>query len=202
MRKICISCLLFLSLLVTLHCSSDDPSTSKDTVEFILTATDYVPQPPVDYQPPNTVPPLGQAVCYDFDPRSTPQNQVTYPPRPVSIEYRPEIRIYKQNSETYQLVDIDPGFPNDPEYFGRTPFDTVCLAAQQQTFEADPNYQFSIDVNNEKVVGIFKKKLYEDEYSWRNDANLVVSVYVNGSFWRAFETNEPNGALTIIIPIQ
>jgi len=44
MRKILFGVLIVFSMVFLLQCSSDDPTLKSDIVEFIVTATDFVPQ--------------------------------------------------------------------------------------------------------------------------------------------------------------
>jgi hypothetical protein len=204
MRNILFGFLIVFSMAFLLQCSSDDPTLRSDLVEFIVTATDYVPQPPFDYQS-GPIPPIGAAVCYEVDPRPDPQNPSTpyvYPPRPVSLEFKPEIRVYPADSKSFKIVELEVGSPNDLEYFGRTPYDTVCYDAIRKGDNAAENYHFSVNVNNEKVVGIFQKKSNTSPNEWKNNAVFKVEIFINGNYWDAFETVENGGALTIIVPVQ
>jgi len=222
MRKTFLSLLIFLSMFFMIQCSDEEPTKSSADIEFIVTAKDHVPQlqsnvgpwlSPTDYlnlritprpgfPDDPLLPPIGQAVCFIDDPRSTPQNMVTYPPRDVSIEFKPEIRFYLLNSTSYKVAEIPAGTPNDPEYFGRTPYDTVCVDAMRTGNNADSNYQFPVTTKNEKVVGIFKKKFYDNADNWKNDATMIIDVRINGVLWKTFQTEEIEGGLTIIVPIQ
>ncbi|MEW5807595.1 MAG: hypothetical protein AB1756_09660 [Acidobacteriota bacterium] len=213
MRRFALAILIFLSTSLWLSCSSDEPDYVSETLTFVVTASGYVPQEPPEYKDPNIPPPVGQAVCYDIDPRCPnpaipqcppPGTDLVYPPRPISVEFKPEIRIFAKDSSSYQVIELEEGMPDDPEYFGRTPYDTVCSDAVQKWYEADPNYQFTCSTDASKVVALFKKKdYYGTPQAWKDDATMKVDVYINDVLWKSFMELDPSeGGLTVIVPIN
>ncbi len=155
---------------------------------------------------------------------------------PVSIDFKPEIRIYPPDSTTYQEVEL---FPNtastDPEYFGVTPCRsldinaappcTPCPSCQEpwdpsctcfgfvkppvgvppEIIPVTGNYRFTVTASNGKVVGLFKKKNYQEGFAdARDDARLIVQVCINGKFVEALtaSTSDIGGGIYIVVPID
>lgn len=190
--------------LLIISCDEDSVTQVIETVTFEITAID------------------------SDDPRYTPLCDPTLGTPgiyPVSIEFKPEIRIYPPNSTTYQVVALPVNGAIDPEYFGVTPCKdsnigavtpcipccegavdpmcTPCLDENQDPLTG--NYRFTVSTSGGQVVGIFEKKNYQDEFfDPRDDAVLTVRVCLNGQFTETLTaaTSEEGGGLYVIVPID
>ncbi len=192
----CTAALLLAFLIVS--CEDDSPTTAIETITFEVTARDDDVE---NYD-------VGDIVC---DPSLGKAGE-----DPVSIEFKPEIRIYPPNSTTYHVVDLPTNGAMDPEYFGVTPcknidndlvepcipccedpLDTSCTdcigyvkppeGMVPQIIPINGNYRFTVRASGGKVVGIFKKKDYRQEaQDVRDDAAMQVQVCLNGQVVNTF----------------
>ncbi len=184
-------------------CDDNSPLSLTETITFEVTAQD------------------NDAVRYD--PICDPSLGVggTYP---VSIEFKPEIRIYPPNSSSYEVVALPSNGAVDPEYFGVTPCKDIdtdiippcipccedslssctdCLDQDQNPLNG--NYRFTVTASAGKVVGIFRKKNYQQEVpDDRDNAELIVRVCLNGQIADTYTsvTRDEGGGVYVTIPIK
>ena len=203
MKRIVALTAAFLLAIFMISCENDSPTNLVETVTFEVTAKD---NDDTRYDP-VCDPSLGIGNIY-----------------PVSIEFKPEIRIYSPNSTTFQVIDLPTNTASDPEYFGVTPCKNMdindappCIPCCEDSLgsnctpciddEGNPltgNYRFTVTASGGKVVGIFQKKNYQEGFDPRDNAELTVHVCLNGQFMDTYTaiTKEEGGAVTIIVPLD